>query len=653
MTIFTIMVVDPKKKKYKFNVNAYKHAIGMVESSGGKNLESSTSSASGRYQFLYNSIKHDSDMEGVTKRQFINNPELQELIMDKALNGKLKGYTYGTGYAERLKGDYNTEHDIGELTALVHFLGPGNTRKYLKDPTTFKVPGRNASPQAYVDRFKGYINEYKKDNPKEFVSELAPAPLEGGKEFSAPQIQDERFEQKVVQDNTNVQQPARQMVMEPEGTPASRLANMFNMGGYAGGEDASEQVIQFEGGGSHEQNPNGGIKIGMGSNGKPNLVEEGETKWNDYIFSNSIDLDGNFSLGETSGNVFAKGGMLKRADGSYSKRGLWDNIRAAKGSGRKPTAAMLKQERKINSKAEGGNLFAEGGNLTDPIVPTDPVGTKPTPGDTTAAMVGPKTEIESNIGVNDKTKFGYLRPDPEGHKSTLREPSSILKENSWQSMGPITGDSSKYKNDSILSTQEGMDLSSLNNSPGANSFMNTYNNPKTKAMMLAQTDLTSEQYDNMVVQGMEPEVVVGGNDYGSAAQYKNGNVHMGEDHVGNAPMETHERAHASKFDVIQQANIKRALGSSFKQEKDAKKGYNYKKYIDQPHEQYGNFAEFREKLGLQPGADISPEDLEILVKKKGLEKNVFYKHYDNKNIANALKTVAYQNNNSNQEYRIS
>lgn len=48
----------------------------------------------------------------------------------------------------------------------------------------------------------------------------------------------------------------------------------------------------------------------------------------------------------------AKGGMLKRADGSYSKRGLWDNIRANKGSGKKPTAAMLKQEKKIKAKSK-------------------------------------------------------------------------------------------------------------------------------------------------------------------------------------------------------------------------------------------------------------------------------------------------------------
>ncbi len=42
-----------------------------------------------------------------------------------------------------------------------------------------------------------------------------------------------------------------------------------------------------------------------------------------------------------------KKGMMKRKDGSYSKRGLWDNIRENKGSGKKPTKEMLKQERKI------------------------------------------------------------------------------------------------------------------------------------------------------------------------------------------------------------------------------------------------------------------------------------------------------------------
>jgi hypothetical protein len=44
--------------------------------------------------------------------------------------------------------------------------------------------------------------------------------------------------------------------------------------------------------------------------------------------------------------------MLKRKDGSVSQRGLWDNIRAAKGSGKPVTKEMRKQEKKIKSKAK-------------------------------------------------------------------------------------------------------------------------------------------------------------------------------------------------------------------------------------------------------------------------------------------------------------
>ena len=56
--------------------------------------------------------------------------------------------------------------------------------------------------------------------------------------------------------------------------------------------------------------------------------------------------------------------MIKRKDGSYSQRGLWDNIRANKGSGKKPTAEMLKQEKKIkNENKMGGKrkLYKKGG----------------------------------------------------------------------------------------------------------------------------------------------------------------------------------------------------------------------------------------------------------------------------------------------------
>ena len=62
------------------------------------------------------------------------------------------------------------------------------------------------------------------------------------------------------------------------------------------------------------------------------------------------------------------GGMIKRADGSYSRRGLWDNIRANRGSGKKPTKEMLKQERKIRAaekKETGGYINKTNNNWLD------------------------------------------------------------------------------------------------------------------------------------------------------------------------------------------------------------------------------------------------------------------------------------------------
>ena len=73
------------------------------------------------------------------------------------------------------------------------------------------------------------------------------------------------------------------------------------------------------------------------------------------------------AYGSNMFNEYKAGGkqMIKRADGSYSQRGLWDNIRANTGSGKKPTKEMKKQERKIkaNEKAYGGNIHQVNPNM--------------------------------------------------------------------------------------------------------------------------------------------------------------------------------------------------------------------------------------------------------------------------------------------------
>ena len=61
--------------------------------------------------------------------------------------------------------------------------------------------------------------------------------------------------------------------------------------------------------------------------------------------------------------------MLKRADGSTSQRGLWDNIRAKAASNKKagkkgkaPSKAMLEQERKIKKEEDMKSMYKKGGN---------------------------------------------------------------------------------------------------------------------------------------------------------------------------------------------------------------------------------------------------------------------------------------------------
>ena len=102
-----------------------------------------------------------------------------------------------------------------------------------------------------------------------------------------------------------------------------KATGMYKLGGSLDSYDASpvngaaELVTMFENGGTHEQNSLGGIPQGMGSNGKPNLVEEGETKFEDYIFSNNINMDGTYSDKEnTKDSQYRKGGMINsKAEG--------------------------------------------------------------------------------------------------------------------------------------------------------------------------------------------------------------------------------------------------------------------------------------------------------------------------------------------------
>lgn len=54
------------------------------------------------------------------------------------------------------------------------------------------------------------------------------------------------------------------------------------------GGDFSTGLMFIDEGGTHESNPYEGIPMGVAPDGKPNLVEEGEVIYNDYVFSNRL-----------------------------------------------------------------------------------------------------------------------------------------------------------------------------------------------------------------------------------------------------------------------------------------------------------------------------------------------------------------------------
>lgn len=86
---------------------------------------------------------------------------------------------------------------------------------------------------------------------------------------------------------------------------------LFALGGdmQSNGADWSDGLSHVDAGGTHEENPNEGVPMGIAPDGQPNLVEEGETIWNDYVFSNRIQPDKDtlkaFHVGKNSKMTYA------------------------------------------------------------------------------------------------------------------------------------------------------------------------------------------------------------------------------------------------------------------------------------------------------------------------------------------------------------
>ena len=635
-----------KKKKPGFNAQAFKHAIGMIESSGGKNMWNNNTSATGKYQFLYKLIKDDPDMKGVSRREFLRNNELQEKIMDKALNGKLKGFVYGTNYANKIKKQYNSDYGTEDITALLHFLGPGDARKFLKNPDTFQVKGVNKTPQDYISKFRGMYDEH--PSQIKAMEEFNRAPAYdiynddssiGNLSMPTPPKQEMPYREFMPEQRDNTQIRSRKDIpMQPAGQPAEFDMNSFRYGGQmkdSGG--ANDLVTMFEGGGTHEQNPLGGIPQGVGSDGAPNLVEEGETRWNDYVFSNAISLDGVISESSNKKNNYELGGDINsKVD---------------------PPTSFVNKPAKINNPASTENVmsrfYGESNNqgLSDP---NNNVGID--------SFSGNKNYNGFSIPENTSPGQGLLN-SMDAFKTQASYPQSKVKTYPYSESADRRKKGSTFyledKTKNYTDPQGNVNLERMVAGEGSQAFLDRYNNEWSRARLAEQSNMTQKDIDNSIIRGMEAKKEIGGNKPGSKGEYIDdvNTIYLEKD---DKNVEVHERIHASLFDESQGNYLQGILGNAFQQGEDRFPGEGKnmdtatKRYMNTPSETYANFAEFREKLGLKPGQQLTKEQYLKLVKEKGAQNENFFKTYNDDNIIKALNTVAYQGqeNNDYENYRL-
>lgn len=159
-----------------------------------------------------------------------------------------------------------------------------------------------------------------------------------------------------------------------DGQMDNLLSSYAAFGGplHSHGADWSNGITIVDNGGTHESNPLEGVPMGIAPDGQPNLVEEGEVIYNDYVYSNRIKvpksvrekykLKGKDDMTFADAVKKAQKESEERPNDPISKRGLDDIM----------NKLMIEQEsirekRQARKFAKGGYLFPDGGRKLIPM----------------------------------------------------------------------------------------------------------------------------------------------------------------------------------------------------------------------------------------------------------------------------------------------
>lgn len=228
--------------------------------------------------------------------------------------------------------------------ALVHAL---NDNTYDYKGYYSKYPQSNANSETHwTDEFKTvyhptFSDESVYSNKK---SEFNPEGLKGGHWFGEQFIPSKWQKKKALGGLLDVN-------ITQESTPS----NLTNGGVFSNG------VTFVDEGDTHEGNPLGGVPMGISPDNSPNLVEEGEVVFNDYVFSNRLHITKNLAKKYNLPSKYINYSFAKAAESTnkeseerpndpISKRGLLSGL-----------SKLMQVQEDVRSQRET-NKFDQGGH---------------------------------------------------------------------------------------------------------------------------------------------------------------------------------------------------------------------------------------------------------------------------------------------------
>lgn len=305
----------------------------MVDNSSADSIEDQWANQDFGADFSKSDIGKDGLFSNKAKKKYRALKKQQGIARERALSA----FENATEAAD-------TQSDLNAMASFAAFGGPlGIWEGYGSGAIGYELAKENLGIKALNAANKGRLTSL----PNSFESPELNTFAKGGKIHIKPSKRG-TFTAAAKRHGKSVQSFASQVLANKENySPAMvkkanfarNAAKWHSFGGdlLTHGADFANGQIIVGNGGTHEENPMEGVPMGMDAEGNPNLVEQGEVIFNDYVFSNRLFADGglleSFNLPKSyDGHSFAAiaeklGDESKeRPNDPISKRGLLSSM---------------------------------------------------------------------------------------------------------------------------------------------------------------------------------------------------------------------------------------------------------------------------------------------------------------------------------------